>query len=136
MRPFSARFSLIARQLNQSVQLIMLDNAWMSLQSELHKRYGMLELLDAEPILIASDFEPQLDNDDIEFEWTAKRDLNALLLNFAGDPLAKFTHWLQTRPLISWLEQQHALLTEHTAILLTADSARTYPRRVPGFAIV
>ena len=69
--------------LDQSVQLIMLDNAWMSLQSELHKRYGMLELLDAEPILIASDFEPQLDNDDIEFEWTAKRDLNALLLNFA-----------------------------------------------------
>ena len=69
--------------LDQSVQLIMLDNAWMSLQSELHKRYGMLELLDAEPILIASDFEPQLDNDDIEFEWTAKRDLNPLLLNFA-----------------------------------------------------
>ncbi len=69
--------------LDQSVQLIMLDNAWMSLQSELHKRYGMLELLDAEPILIASDFEPQLDNDDIEFEWTAKRDLNAFMLNFA-----------------------------------------------------
>jgi len=69
--------------LDQSVQLIMLDNAWMSLQSELHKRYGMLELLDAEPILIAREFEPQLDNDDIEFEWTAKRDLNALLLNFA-----------------------------------------------------
>jgi len=41
------------------------------------------------------------------------------------------THWLQTRPLISWLEQQHALLTEHTAILLTADSTKDLPATCP-----
>ena len=37
------------------------------------------------------------------------------------------THWLQTRPLIRWLEHQYTLLTEHTAILLTADSAKDLP---------
>ncbi|MEC9320157.1 MAG: hypothetical protein VYD08_09750 [Pseudomonadota bacterium] len=42
------------------------------------------------------------------------------------------THWLQTRPLISWLEHQYALLTEHTAILLTADSAKDLPSTCPA----
>ena len=69
--------------LDQSVQLIMLDNAWMSLQSELHKRYGMLELLDVDPLLIASANEPALEDDDIEFQWIAKRDVNALLADYA-----------------------------------------------------
>ena len=42
------------------------------------------------------------------------------------------THWLQTRPLIRWLEHQYTLLTEHTAILLTADSAKDLPSTCPA----